>query len=209
MGVGRLVSATMMVFVALLLTVRTRLGMSVIVAVIVRVVMSRVRRGGNVSAALRLERFLRFGHRQVHLTQQVGEHVVGLEFQMVRLQFQGYMAVAEVVRRANEVECRSVAGAGRDDEHRLWRCMHDHERAVLGHEHIATSHHTAAGQKHADVATEGVAGVEAAFLAHVPVELDRRRALQENAAEAASLWNELVDLKHEIGTLAAYGGKEV
>lgn len=199
----------MMVVVALLLTVRTPLGMSVIVAVIVRVVMSCVRRGGTVSTALRLECIRRFGHRQVHLPQQVGQHVVGFELQMVRPQFECDVPVAEVVRRANEVECRPVGGARGDDEHRLWCSTHDHERAVFGHEHIAAAHHAAAGQENAEMATGRVGRVEAALLAHVPIELDRRGTLEQNAAEPASLWNELVDLKHGIRTRAAYCRKEV
>ena len=57
-------------------------------------------------------------------------------------------------------------------QHRLRRGHHPHQRAVLGHQHVAAAQHLAARQEHAQRAPGRIGGVEAAAAAHVPVQLD-------------------------------------
>ena len=64
--------------------------------------------GCAVGAAFRLEGRLRLVHDQVHGAQHVGQHVVGLDLQVVRLQLDGNVPVAQVVGGAQQVEARTV-----------------------------------------------------------------------------------------------------
>ena len=61
-----------------------------------------------VSAAFGLKRFADFVDDQVHGTQHVGQHMVGFYFQVVWLEFDRDMAVAEVVSRACQVKGATV-----------------------------------------------------------------------------------------------------
>ena len=84
-----------------------------------------------------------------------------------------------------------------DLQHRLRRGFGDDERSVFGHQHIATAHHGATGQKHADLAALAVGGVKTAFLAHVPVQLDGGGALDEDRCQALALGDAFGDLEHK------------
>ena len=132
----------------------------------------------------------------MHLPQHVGQHVIRLELQVIRLQLELHVAVAQVVGRTQEVEGRAVRDAVPDHEHRLRGGDHAHERAVLGHEHVAAAHHGAARQEHAEHASLRIGGVEAALLPHVPVELDRGRASEQHPRQASPSGDEFVHCKH-------------
>jgi hypothetical protein len=84
------------------------------------------------------------------------------------------------------------------DHHRLRAGAHDDQRAVLGDQHVAAAHHAAARQEDAERAARRVDRVEAALLAHVPVELDRRGAPQQHRAESAPLRQELARRQHRV-----------
>eukprot|EP01041_Mallomonas_annulata_P025227 gene25226-46215_t len=92
------------------------------------------------------------GHDQVHGAQHVGQHVVGLDLEVVGLQFDRHMAVAQVVGGTGQIERRAVVLAVRDDQHRLWRRNHADHGAVFGHQHIAAAHQRAARQENAQFA---------------------------------------------------------
>ena len=188
----------MAVFVPMVMTV----PMSVIVSVIVRmaVFVPMAMSACRIRAALGLERRLLRGDDEVHGAQHVGEHVVGLDLQVVRAQFDRHVAVAEVVGGADEVEGRAVLGAVGDAQHRLGCGDHADHAAVLGHQHVAPAHDGAAGQEHAEFAPGGVGGGEAAFLAHVPVEFDGGGALEQHGREAVALGKEFVGGQH-VGVL--------
>ena len=153
-----------------------------------------------VGARLGLEWLIHRSHLQVHSAQQIGQHVIGLDLEVIGLQFDGHMAVAQVVGRAHQVESRIVVvlvmTTDRDAQHGLRGRDHPHQRAVLQHQHVAAAHHAAAWQEHADVLSAGVGGVEAAFLAHIPVQLDLRRAPEQGRGQATALRNELGGLQH-------------
>ncbi|EWS53803.1 hypothetical protein X551_03393 [Methylibium sp. T29] len=149
-----------------------------------------------VGAALGLERRLRLADDQVHGAQHVGQHMVGLELQAVGLQLQRHMAVAEVVGGAQQVEGRAVFAAMPHHQHRLGRGDHADQRTVLGHQHVAAAHHAAARQEHAERAALRVGGIEAALLAHVPVEFHRRGALQQRGCEARAAREQFVEGQH-------------
>ena len=55
-----------------------------------------------------LEGFLHLGHGHVHGAQQVGQHVVGFDLEVVGLEFDGHMAVAQVVGRTHQVKGLSL-----------------------------------------------------------------------------------------------------
>ena len=57
-----------------------------------------------VGAALGLERGLGLAHRQVHGAQHVGQHMIGLDLQVISLQLDLHMTVAQVVGRTRQVK---------------------------------------------------------------------------------------------------------
>lgn len=57
-----------------------------------------------VGAALWLKRGGLLCHRQVHGTQHVGQHMVGFNFEVVRLQFDLNVPVAQVIGRTSQVK---------------------------------------------------------------------------------------------------------
>ena len=122
--------------------------------------------------------------------------MVGLDLEVVGLQLDGHMAVAQVVGGAGQVERRTVVLAVGNDQHRLGRCNHADHGAVFGHQHIAAAHQRAAWQEDTQFAPGGVGGGKAAFLAHVPVEFDRGGALEQDGREALALGEKFGDLDH-------------
>ncbi len=58
----------------------------------------------SVGAALRFKRGGLLCHRQVHGAQHVGQHVVGFNFEVVRLQFDLNVPVAQVIGRTGQVK---------------------------------------------------------------------------------------------------------
>ena len=89
------------------------------------------------------ETFTHLVDDEVHGTQHIGQHMVGFDFQVIGLQFNGHMAVAQVIGGAGQVKRRAVRCAMGDAQHRLWRGQHFEQRAVFTHQHIATAHHLA------------------------------------------------------------------
>ena len=124
-------------------TVAMRVGVGVGVTVIVTVPLCRI------GAGLGLERQGVLAHDQVHGAQHVCQYVVGFDLQMVRLEFDRHVAVAQVVGGANQIERRAVLRAMTDVQHRLRRGDNAHQRAVFGHQHVAAAHHVAARQENA------------------------------------------------------------
>ncbi len=162
-----------------------------------RVVMAGVRVAtARVRTAFRLKGFGDFIDDEVHGAQHVGQHMVGLNFEVVGLQLYGHMAVAQVVGGADQVKRRAVLVAMRNAQHRLWRSNHADERAILGHQHITPTHGSAARQEHAHATARGVGGIKAAFLAHIPIEFDRGRAFEQHGSQARALGHKFGDLEH-------------
>lgn len=75
-----------------------------------------------IRTALGLKGFGHFNHRHVHGAQHVGQHMVGLDLQVVGLQLDGHMPVAQVVGGTGQVKGRAMLGAGGDAQHGLWCC---------------------------------------------------------------------------------------
>lgn len=194
---ARAVHVTVLVTVIVFMTVAVPVPVVVIrfMPVVVSVAVA-VTVPARVGPAFGLEGQLLGAHDEVHALQHLGEHVVGLELQVVGLQLQCHVTVAQVVGGAREVEGRAVLGAGAHDHHRLWGGVHADERAVLGNEHVASAHRAAAGQEDAEGAAGGIGGVEAALLAHVPVEVDVGGALEQDRRETAASGDKLVDGQH-------------
>ena len=149
-----------------------------------------------IGAAFGFERQVLCFHDEVHGAQHVGQHMVGLDLEVVGLQFDGHMAVAQVVGGACQVKRCAMVGAVGDDQHGLRRRNHAHQRAVFGYQHIAAAHQGAARQKNAQFAPGRIGGRKTAFLANVPVEFDRGGTLEQNGCKALAMGDEFGDLDH-------------
>ena len=130
--------------------------------------------------------------------QHFRQHVVGLDFQVVGLKLDGHVAVAQVVGGANQVKQRAVGAAVGDAQHRLGRSQHFDERTVFSQQHVATTHSCAAWQKHAQRAALAVSYVKAAFLAHVPVELNGGGAFEQHIGQTLALGDEFGAGEHGV-----------
>lgn len=149
-----------------------------------------------VGSAFRLERQIGFHHGHVHAAQQIGQHMVGLNLQMVGLQLDRDMAVAQVVRGAHQIERRSVHRAGGDVQHFLRCRQHTDQRSILGHQYVAAAHCLAARQKDCQLAALAVGGSKAALLAHIPVQLHGRSAFEQGGRQALALGQQFVGGQH-------------
>ena len=150
-----------------------------------------------IGAALRLERLVDLQHGQVHGAQHVGQHMVGLDLEVVGLEFDRHMAVAQVVGGADQVKRDAMAAAGRDAQHRLRCCT-----TLISEPSSATSTSpprttVPRGKKTPSLPPGRVGGFKAAFLPHVPVQLDMWRALEQHRGQALALGNEFGDLQHQ------------
>ena len=173
------------------------------VVVVICVVMARVvmtlpmPMPPGVGPGLGFEGGLFLGDDQVHALEHPAQHVVGFNFQMVRLQFDLHVPVAQVVGRAGQIEGAAMVRAGAHHHDGLWRSVHPHQRAILGHQHIAAAHHAAALQKHPQTAAQRVHGLEAALLPGVPVQADGGGSLEQHGGQSAPGGHELVDGDHD------------
>jgi len=79
-----------------------RVGTVVIVAMPVPVPVPVGMAGAGVGAGLGFKGRVRLADDQVHLAQQIGQHMIGLELQALGLQFQLHMPVAQVVGGARQ-----------------------------------------------------------------------------------------------------------
>ena len=102
-----------------------------------------------VSATFRLKRFADLMNDQMHGPQQIGQHMVRLDFQMVRFEFNRHMPVAPVVRSAGQVKRRTMLRASGDAQHVLRRRDDLDHAAVFSHQHVAAAHQRAAWQENA------------------------------------------------------------
>ncbi len=149
-----------------------------------------------VGPAFRFKRFIDLMHDQMHGPQHVGQHMIGLYLQVVGLEFYRHMAVAEVIGSARQIKRRTVVAAVRDAQHRLRCGQHPDHGTVFGDQHITAAHQRAARQKNAELPTQGVGRVEAAFLAHVPVEFDSGCTFDEDGGKACAARNNFGNLNH-------------
>ena len=171
---------------------RVRMVMAMIVGMTMAVPMAT----RAVRAPLGLKAAELFAHRQVHGAQHVGQHMVRFDLQVVRLQFDLHMAVAQVVGRTHQVERRAMRGARRDDQHRLGCRHHADHGTVFGYQHITSANRGAAWQEHAQGSPLVVGGIEATFLAHIPVEFDGGGTLEQHRGQTLALREEFVDGQH-------------
>ncbi len=196
-------AAAAFVMGVLVLCMSMVMPMAVIVCVAVMVVaVTIIGHMAAIGAAFGLKRQISLNHRHVHAAQHVGQHVVGFNLEVVGLQLNGYMAVAQVVGSAHQVKGCAVFGAGRDLEH-LLRCgNHAHHGAIFGDQHIAAAHGLAAWQKDGQFTALAVGGGKARFLAHIPVQLHGGSTLEQHAGQALALalGKEFVDGQHRFLT---------
>ena len=192
--VGMAVVVAFMLVIVVMDTVRMRVGMAFVSVVmafvsVVAVAMPVPVSAHGVSAVLRLKAFVHRVDDQMHGAQHVGQHVVGLDLQVVGLEFDGHMPIAQVVGGANQVIRRAVLRAVRNLEHRLRRGDGAHQRTVLSKQYITAPQNRTARQEHTDTAPEAVGGFKPAFLSNIPVQLQRGRALDHHGRQALALGN--------------------
>ena len=149
-----------------------------------------------ISTVFGLKAFMHLIHDEVHGTQHISQHMVGLNFQMVGLQFDGHMAVAQVVGGAGQIKRRAVRCAMGDAQHGLVCRPYYEQRAVFTHQHIATAHHLATLQKNTHLAPRTVGGFKAAFLSNIPVQRDGRGAFEQCRGQALALSDEFGEMDH-------------
>ena len=82
---------------------------------------------GGVSAVLGLKRLFHRSDDQVHGAQHVGQYVVGLYFEVIGLELNGHMAVAQVVGRTYQIKRAAMLGAGRNFENGLRGRQHPNQ----------------------------------------------------------------------------------
>jgi len=146
-----------------------------------------------IGGALGLEDRQTFRHDQVLLAQQVGQRRIGCQLQVVGLQFQCHLALAQLVGDAQQVNRAAVLGAVAHFQHRLLGGLHQHQRAVVAHQHIATAQQPAVWQGHAELAALRIGGLEVALLALVPAELHAGGTAHQHGGQAAALGDAFVD----------------
>ena len=146
-----------------------------------------------VRTALWLKRFANLIDDEVHRLEQISQHMVRLNFQMVRFKFNRHMPVAQVVSRSGQIKRRAMRFASRDTQNFLRRGYYVDHAAVLSHQHITAAHQRAARQENAELAAKRICAVKAAFLARVPVEFDRGCALDKDWREASALGDDFGD----------------
>lgn len=157
--------------------VTVRMAMTVLMAMATR----------RIGAAFGLERRLRRLDGEVHGTQHVGQNMVRLDLQVIGLQLDLDMAVAQVVGGAHEVKGAAMFGTRCDDQYRLRGSLYPDHGAIFSHQHVATADHGAAWQEHTQRTSLAVGGIKAAFLPNVPVQLDGGGALEQNGGQTLAL----------------------
>ena len=164
---------------------------------VIMVGMTGVRSVFAVSAVFRLKGFVHRNYRHVHISQHVGQHMVGFDFQMIGLQFNRHMAVSQVVGGTGQIKQAAMVGTVRDTQHRLRCSQHFEQRTVFAYQHVAAAHHLPALQKHADTSACRVYGFETAFLPHIPVQRDRGCAFEQGIGQTVALAYEFGVMNHE------------
>ena len=114
-----------------------------------------------VGTAFRLKRHISLHHGHVHAAKHVGQHMIGLNFQVIGLQLNRHMAVAQVVGGTHQIKRAAMRSAGRDVQHFLWCCNDAHHEAILGHQHITTAHSLATGQENGQLTALAVCSCKA------------------------------------------------
>ena len=150
-----------------------------------------------VSPGFGLEGRRLFGDDEVHRSQQRGQHMVGFDLQMVRLELDRHVAIAQMVGGAQQVVRRAVLSTVGHQKHLLRRGHDPDQRPVLRHQHVTAACHRAARQEHADRATQRIGGLKAALLPHVPIQGDAGRALQQYGRQSVSAGQQLASLQHQ------------
>lgn len=120
------------------------------------------------------------------------ENGIGCKFQIIRADFHGGMAIAEVVGRPRERE--RVARAY--DDHRLGGGDDAHERTVVGDEDVCIGEHGAARHDECDCFARIERGREPALAPFIVGKRQGRRACNERRGEFRGRGNTFVDRSH-------------
>jgi hypothetical protein len=122
-----------------------------------------------ISATFGLKGLIDCVHNQMHGSQHVSQHGVGLNLEVIWFEFNGDMPIAQVIGRTSEVEWRAVLRARCDAKQCLRRSFNANQTAIIGYQHITTSNHMTTLQKYGQHTTRRVLNLKAAFLPNIPV----------------------------------------
>ena len=101
-----------------------------------------------VSPPLGLKSFLDFLHLHAHALHEIGQDMVWLDLQVIGVQFDRDVAIAQVIGCTHQIECGHGWVRRHDTQHLLGCRQHHYQRTIFGHQHIAAPDHGASGQKH-------------------------------------------------------------
>lgn len=103
-----------------------------------------------------------------HVRYHLLKDVVRFNVQMLRLNFDGNVPVAQVIGRTHEVMGCGVKRTGRNFQKGLWCRFNSKKCTVLTHQHVLCSKHFAPPNKNCDFVARRVSGMKATFLSLLP-----------------------------------------
>ena len=149
-----------------------------------------------ISATFRLKRRAGLLHHQAPTAQQFGQNMVRLDLQALGAEFDGHVAVAQMVGRPHQVKRVAVIRIHGDAQDALRRGLHLHPLVAVGQQHIATANHRTAWQVNGHAPTFAVHAFKSAFLPGVPIQDQARAATDQRRSQALTLGQTTVGDQH-------------
>ena len=151
---------------------------------------------GRQGPGIGFERRLYGCEHEVRLAQGRFHLGLGLDQQVVALNRQRQVPLAERIGHAHQVLGRPVVGAGPHGHHRLGGGCHPCKAAVFHHQHIAVPQHRGLGQEAGQRTAGGIGGIKAVLLPGGPIQRHRGGALDQGRRQALAGGEAFVDSKH-------------
>jgi hypothetical protein len=139
-----------------------------------------------------LERRFDIDHRQAQAQQQVPQHGIMVQLQVVLADFDRYMAVAQVIGGAQQ----NLRIHARRTPHRLRGSGDAHEISVLGNQRIAIAQYRAFRQEQGDFLASVQHGGQLAAAAGFEGQLQRWRPTQERLCDGMARTDYFLDTFH-------------
>ncbi len=146
-----------------------------------------------VGAGFGLKRLRRSFDPRAEPCQHRLEHGIGFQLQIIGTDFDGRMAIAEMIGGARQRQ--RIARS--HDEHGFIRRDDSHKAAVVGNEHVAVRKHGAARQHERDGFTVVERCCEPALAARFIGERERRRTHDERSGEFHVWGDTFIDRAHD------------
>gem|GEM_PF-2777668 len=108
-------------------------------------------------------------HNESHVQYHLLNDMVRFNLQMLCLNFDGNMPIAQVIGRTHEVVGGGVKWTGRNFQEGLWCRFNAKKCTVLTHQNVLSSKHFAPLNENRDFVARGVSGMKATFLSLLPL----------------------------------------